>query len=290
MDNTILLSIRAQQNINSKAENILGEYILNNAQVIPQLSVAELADKSGVSQATVVRFAKNLGLNGFKELKVELARGTSNNSTSLSSEISPTDTLDELKQKMSLRVQHAIDVTNKGLKTDLVNQTVDELQRYAVIQAYGLGASGLVAQDFTQKFSRIGKTVINTDDTHQFAVNLLTQTSSQILILFSDSGESKETIKIGNLAVANKVPIVGVTSNVESSLAKISDILLPTSDSMPRDQIRSAATTSLMSQLYAVDLIYYCYLQRDYDSNVQKLKESHNLVDEIFHKGAQNNV
>lgn len=290
MDNTILLSIRAQQNINSKAENVLGDYILNNVQTIPQLSVAELANKSGVSQATVVRFAKNLGLNGFKELKVELARVTSSTSTSLSSEISATDTLDELKQKMSLRVQHAIDVTNKGLKIELVNKTVDELQQYAVIQAYGLGASGLVAQDFTQKFSRIGKTVINTDDTHQFAVNLLTQTSSQILILFSDSGESKETIKIGNLAVANKVPIIGVTSNVDSSLAKISDILLPTSDSMPRDQIRSAATTSLMSQLYAVDLIYYCYLQRDYDSNVQKLKKSHDLVDEIFHKGARSNV
>ncbi|WP_125567877.1 MurR/RpiR family transcriptional regulator [Companilactobacillus insicii] len=287
MDNTILLSIHAQQNINSKAENILGDYILNNAQIVPQLSVSELANKSGVSQATVVRFAKNLGLNGFKELKVELARGTSSSITSLSSEISATDTLDELKQKMSLRVQHSIDVTNKGLKTELVDKTVDELQNHDVIQAYGLGASGLVARDFTQKFSRIGKTVINTDDTHQFAVNLLTQTSSQILILFSDSGESKETVKIGNLAVKNNVPIVGVTSNKESSLAKISDILLPTSDSMPRDQIRSAATTSLMSQLYAVDLIYYCYLQRDYDTNVRKLKESHELVDEIFHKGSK---
>ena len=73
MANTVLLTIKTAIEHASKAEKALGQYILDNVQEIPDLSVAQLSDRSGVSQATIVRFSKNLGLSGFADLKVELA-------------------------------------------------------------------------------------------------------------------------------------------------------------------------------------------------------------------------
>jgi Transcriptional regulators len=80
-----------------------------------------------------------------------------------------------LKDKLALRVQHTLDSTNKDLNSKYLNQTVDAFKDANVVLVYGLGASHLVAEDFTQKFSRIGKNVINTPDTHLLVSNLLTQ-------------------------------------------------------------------------------------------------------------------
>lgn len=281
-NNTILLTIRTNIENASKAEKTLGEYILKNAQQVPNFSVADLSKKSGVSQATIVRFSKNLGLDGFKGLKVELARSSNDVDTGLYDEISPDDGVNELKDKLVLRIQHTLDTTSRGLDSKYLNQTVDSFEKANVILIYGLVASHLVAEDFTQKFSRIGKNVINTEDTHLLVSNLLTQQNKQVLFLISDSGETQETVTIAKLAKKNNVKVIGLTSNSHSHLAKISDISILTSNTVPRDQVRSAATTSLISQLYAVDLIYYLYLQRNYQSNVEKLKESHLLVEKYF--------
>ncbi len=285
MVNTILLTIRSKMENASKAEKILGEYILSNVQAIPGMSVAELSKNSGVSQATIVRFAQNLGVDGFKGLKMELARCSMDDVTNgLYDEISPDDGIDELKDKLVIRIQHTLETTSQGLDNDVLRRTVDLLDDVNVIQVYGLGASNLVAEDFTQKFSRIGLNVINTQDTHTMAANFLTQQHKQLVFLISDSGETKETLTLAKLAQEKKIPVISLTSNAHSQLAQMSDIHILTSDSVPKDQIRSAATTSLISQLYAVDLIYYLYLQRDYDQNIQRLKESSLLVSKYFGK------
>lgn len=283
MVNTILLTIRSKMENASKAEKILGNYILENVQTIPGLSVAELSKKSGVSQATVVRFAQNLGVDGFKGLKVELARCSMDDVTNgLYDEIAPDDGIDELKDKLIIRIQHTLETTGKGLDKKVLKDTVDLLRAADVIQVYGLGASNLVAEDFTQKFSRIGITVFNTQDTHLMTANFLTQKHKQIMLLISDSGETKETLTLAKLAKQKHITVIGLTSNDKSSLAKLADIHILSSDGVPKDKIRSAATTSLISQLYVVELIYYLYLQRDYDNNIQKLKESHLLVNKYF--------
>jgi Transcriptional regulators len=285
MVNTILLTIRSKIENASKAEKILGEYILSNVQEIPGMSVAELSKESGVSQATIVRFAQNLGVDGFKDLKMELARCSMDDVTNgLYDEISPNDSVDGLKDKLLVRIQHTLETTSQGLDKKVLQQTVDLLDSVNAIQVYGLGASNLVAEDFTQKFSRIGLNVINTQDTHAMAANFLTQQHEQAIFLISDSGETKETLTLAKLSKEKRIPVVSLTSNEHSRLAKLSDIHILTSDNVPKDQVRSAATTSLISQLYAVDLIYYLYLQKDYDQNIQRLKESSLLVSEYFDK------
>jgi DNA-binding MurR/RpiR family transcriptional regulator len=282
MANTVLLTIRTAIEHASKAEKALGQYILDNVQEIPSLSVAQLSHRSGVSQATIVRFSKSLGLSGFADLKVELARATSDNVTGLYDEISPTDGIDDLERKLAVRIQHTLEMTNQGLNQTILKKVVNLLAESSAISVYGLGASNLVAEDFTQKFSRIGKSVVHTQDTHLLLSNVLTQQNSQLLFLISDSGETNETVTLAKAAVEAKITVVGITSNPKSSLAKLATLTVLTSNTIPRDKIRSAATTSLISQLYTVDLLFYLFLQKNYQNNIRKLKESHLLVEKYF--------
>lgn len=282
MSNTILLSIHEHLPKMSTTEQRLGQFMLDHLEQVPQLSVSELAQQSRVSQATVVRFAKHLGLDGYKTLKVELARA-SNGNAALYDEVSPKDSLNVIKAKMALRIQRTIETTNEQLTTHRISSAVRLLRDAQILHVYGLGASDLVAQDITQKFLRVGKVVINTSDTHQMAVNLLIKNSEQVLFLVSHSGRTVETVKLAELAVSQGIPVIALTTDVRSPLAKYAQVVLISDGSENRLQVRSAATTSLVSQLYVVDLVYYHYLQKDYQVNAKKLTDSSETIDQLFH-------
>ena len=55
-----------------ESQRVLGEFILKNYKYVANLSAIELGSRAGVSDATVVRFAKSIGYSGYPEIKNEL--------------------------------------------------------------------------------------------------------------------------------------------------------------------------------------------------------------------------
>ncbi|MDY0393646.1 hypothetical protein RWE15_03310 [Virgibacillus halophilus] len=48
--------------------------------------------------------------------------------------------------------------------------------------------------------------------------------------------------------------------------------------------LRSAATTSLMAQLFTIDVLYYAYVNKNADEILDMLKESKRNVQALFRK------
>lgn len=65
--------INEKRNQMSKSQHIIADYILENPHSIPFLTGAKLAEITGVSEATVVRFATFLGFAGYNEMQQQLA-------------------------------------------------------------------------------------------------------------------------------------------------------------------------------------------------------------------------
>ena len=72
MDKTTL-KIKILYDEMGKAEKQIADWILANPGKIISLSIVELAELCGCSEATIVRFSKRLGLSGYQELKISLA-------------------------------------------------------------------------------------------------------------------------------------------------------------------------------------------------------------------------
>ena len=53
----------------SNGQRLLGEYLLNNSAVLLGSTAQEVANTAGVSESTVIRFAKELGCRGFPDLR-----------------------------------------------------------------------------------------------------------------------------------------------------------------------------------------------------------------------------
>lgn len=277
----VLITIQDRLPKMSEVYQKIAHYILDNLDQIPNLNISDIAEASNVSEAGVSRFSKYLGFSGFKELKLELIQAPTDNKALLA-EISPDDSVEDLKNKLLLRMQHSFSLTNQDLNESLLDELVEVLSNSDSIHVFGLGASGIVARDFYQKFNRIGKIVMNSTDAYQTLSYLASHGENQTLVLMSDSGLRREILTLAKAAKDHGITVVALTSNMMSELAKLADILVPTNGGQREVNIRTASTTSLLSQLYAVDIIFYRYIQKHFLDDTAYISESHRLIRKYF--------
>ena len=145
------------------------------------------------------------------------------------------------------------------------------------IFVFGIGASSMVAQDIFQKFSRIGKQVIFIQDAHLFVSSLSVSNKKTIFIGISMKGETKEVLELASVVKNMKIPIIAITSRENSSLGQMADCILH-SVSGEDYQMRTAATMSLMAQLYVVDILFYMYVSEHFTESYDKLEKTRDAI------------
>jgi DNA-binding MurR/RpiR family transcriptional regulator len=265
----------------SRSEQKVARFMIDYPREVIQMNAEEISDRTQVSPATVVRLAKKICKSGLPGLKIQVASEIKVDD-SLYTEVNPSDDLDVMKHKLEFRISHAIGQTNQILLKNDVKKATDIVEQADDIYVFGMGASNLVAEDFQQKFIRIGKSVIQTLDTHLMAVGLAKPNS--VLIVVSDSGETKESCRITRVASSLNIPIIAITHERNSTIAKNSTVTLTHDDGGESGMLRTAATTSLLAQLYVVDLLYYAYLTQDFSNNKARLVKSKTIIAENFGK------
>ena len=120
------------------------------------LPVTDLARKSGVSDATVVKFCQRLGYSGYQHLKITLAAELASFPTPIYGEIVPGDELPVVKAKIFNMNKKSLDDTMRMVDDRELERAVEALLQAPRIHLYGVGASGLVALDAEHKLLRIG--------------------------------------------------------------------------------------------------------------------------------------
>ena len=95
----------------SKAEKRIAQIILDNPRDIVQMSITELAARSKVSDATVVRFCRRLGMQGYQEMKVTLAQDLVSPIESIHEEVSEGDAPADVLDKVFASTMHALEYT-----------------------------------------------------------------------------------------------------------------------------------------------------------------------------------
>lgn len=281
MEENIILQIKSKLNDLSKTEKKIGEYITQHAMDTVKYNTSELAEKAGVSPATIVRFCRSIGLSGFSQLKIRLYADVSNFDEDLYTDITPNENMRLILDKLALRFNHSITQTSNQLDTNCIEQISEIMDTCTTIYVYGLGASHIAAEDFTQKFSRIGKSVINTLDHHLLSSSLTNASDHYLFIAISNSGETNEVTKLAQIAKQKNCYTVGLTQNKNSTLANLVDLPVIHSGG-EAVMLRSAATTSIVSQLFAIDVLYYTYINKHAKKTLNMLKKSKINIQSFF--------
>lgn len=181
------------------------------------MSITELASQLKVAEATVVRFCKKLGYNGFQDFKLSLIKELG---TVERSDVS--STVKRLAQQMT----DAITETSYGMDYDQCCQIAKLLVNAKKISACGVGNSAVPAMEIGNVLARLGINVMVTPDPHMQAIATSHMTQDDVVILISVSGSTKDIIDVAEVAKKNGVKIVVITCYDRSPLAKFGDYVL----------------------------------------------------------------
>jgi len=145
----------------------IADYINENKELITKLSVCELAQNANVSSASIVRFSRKLGYNGFGELKIEIAKDLTLNSKDYSYIVKDSDVgINNIVNNITSKTIETITNTTKLNKLDIIEKSIEEIINAKNVYVFGLGGSALVALDLQQKLLRINKPTITFLDSH----------------------------------------------------------------------------------------------------------------------------
>lgn len=261
------------------SEQKIARLVLERPEDITKMTASELAKESGTSPASVIRFCKSINVPSFPELKIALSAERQWEVPKEYSDILPTEKISDVKAKLLGNAYQSMQETIQLADETILKEAVSLIADAPFVYVYGIGSSYLVAENIAQKWNRIGKVCICISDVHLLISSLTSAIPGSVFIAISNSGETSEVIEINRIAKSHGIKTIGISQFGMNSLSRQVDLSIQTVKSKEAE-LRSAATSSLMSQFILIDLLFHVYVLEQYDANMASIRESRKLVDE----------
>lgn len=261
------------------SEKRINEYILKNKEEVMNLSAKGLAEKTGTSPASIVRFSRKLGFSGFGELKIEIAKTSKVNEEQFDTIISKGDSPSDISEKIVNRAVTSLRDTYELINIKDLEQAINFMKEAETIYLFGIGASSLVAMDLMYKLVRINKKVIFNIDSHLQLAATVHITSRDVAIGISYSGKTKE-VNQGILKAKEKgARVISITSCNKNPLSSISHIPL----NVPNEEgnLRFGAISSRMDQLLLIDILFLGIATENLDEVEEMLMETKDIIEKL---------
>lgn len=280
----VLMIIKSKYDTMTASEKKIADYILNNFGEILSLSIKQLSEKCGTSEASISRFCRTLNMNNFQSFKMALSHeiaGEENEKKkrTLYEKISENDNVHQIVEKISLANSAAIESTSRILDIESMEKAIDAIYMAKKIVIFGVGASAIVGLDAQYKFSRIDIPISMFMDAHMQITMASLMKKGDVAIAISNSGHTKHILEAAKIARKNGAKVIGITQTGEAPLNDLSDILLNTV--YVENNFRSGATSSRIAQLTIIDALFIGVACKRYDDVVTKLEVTRNAIKEI---------
>ncbi len=257
-----LSQIRSLYSTFGRGEKKIADWILSNPGDLISLSISEVAAVCGCGDATVIRFAKRLGLTGFQQLKVNIARELGGSITG-NIAFSPDDSLMNIYKKHITDIKITLDDTLNSLNESTLSDAVTALLQAKSISIIGLGNSAPVAQDAAHKFLRAGLPASAYSDNHMQMIVSSHLGPQDVVLAISHSGSSVDIIAAMEQAKSRGAVTLCITNHGKSPILKHCDYPLFTNAQETKHSI--LAMTSRIAQLAIIDTLYTCVVLRGGD-------------------------
>jgi RpiR family carbohydrate utilization transcriptional regulator len=238
------------------AEQRVGKLVLADPRAFANLPVTELADRAHVSKPTVVRFCRSVGYDGLSDFKLKLAGSVSEGVPFIHRSVDADDKTSDIAVKVidntvaaflkyrndasSFALEHAAQALAATQKTN------------RRIEFYGVGNSGIVAQDAQHKFFRLGVNAIAYSDGHMQVMSASMLQPGDCAVIISNSGRTRDLMDACDIAKKQGATTIVITAS-GSPLASAGHIHL-TADH-PEGYDKYSPMVSRLLHLLIIDIL-----------------------------------
>ena len=220
------------------------------------------AGETGVSEALIVKIAKKLGFEGFRQLREALGEHNRLVQANLHEELCVAEGACARLQKVLRASVQALEQGLASVSPEALERAADCLHGARQRDFYGEGGSGQVARDASHQFLRIGVRTSVFDDSQLMLMSAALLRRGDVAMAFSHSGQTAGVVEAARQARRNGARLIALTNRSDSPLGRESDVALCANlDSLPWAGENAAAR---LVQLSVLDALLSAVAQKDY--------------------------
>lgn len=259
-----------------RAEKAIAQALLENPDAITHMTLAEIARESGSSEASIIRFCKRMGYDGYSSLKEEFIRTIAEGTEIQSEGINASDSMQTILKKV---FQSNVQTLNDTmvLADEAYEKALKALINAKSIHFFGAGDAYAVCQLAFMKFIRSGVRCTAYSDSMLQLVAAGNMTKNDVAIAVSYEGRSKNVVEAMRVAKKAGATTISITKMNKSPLLKYTDISLfiAVSDlTIGRDKV-----TRRVADQFILDALYLGYETRKGKDHVAQLKKIQKAID-----------
>ncbi len=230
MENDILSVIEREIPGFSKGQRLIAKYILDNYDKAAFMTAGKLGKTVGVSESTVVRFASELGYDGYPEMRRVLQDVVRNKLTSVqrievaSEQINERNLISSVMTADAERIQTTMEQINRDDFDHAVNSIINGNHVYII----GTRSSASLALFFGYYMRLIREDVHVVQDTaaSEIIEQLFRVKAGDVVVSFSFPRYSSRTLAAMKYAKSRGAKIVCITDSEASPLTSVADVNL----------------------------------------------------------------
>lgn len=218
--------LREKQDTLTKSGTIIADFLTKHAEEAQFLSISSLAKECNMAEATIYRFCKQLGFEGYNEMKIALAQAnvtpTPFSSYSLDSVINTPSLCDNVYASFMAAINSTISV----LDSDAIDEAALLLQRATSVYCLGQGGSMVLANDIWIRFATISNKFRNCGDSHTQLIAASLMGAGDVILFVSYSGATHDMMQTLTVARKAGAKIILITHYPDAPGAALADVVL----------------------------------------------------------------
>lgn len=262
------------------ARHAIGEFVLHEKDHLHEYTINEIAEYTYTSKATVVRFAKTLGYDGWKEFMKEFIseikyQQNHQDDVDVNYPFKETDSVNTIIEKMKTLQIESIQDTADLLDITMLNKATTYLLNAKHIVIFGISPNSFLGELFRRKMITIGKQVdLARSGESGIIARTLGKEDCAIMISYSGNNEAADPLVHLSVLLENKVPTIGITSGGDNYLRRNLECIL-TMSSKERLYTKIANFSTEESIQFIFNVLFANYFVKNYqENNLYKIRNS----------------
>jgi len=254
-EGSCLSRVRALMADGSASMIKIGRFVLSVSREARSLSIGSLARACGASPATVYRFCRNLGYEGYKQFQLDLAAAIAQGDGAILADFAPGQRPRAIIRQVFEYNRQSLAETERMLDYRVLTQVAKVIQRSQRVLFLGVGGSASASGHAADRLMSLGLTAVAIVDPYQQIFATENVGRRDVVFGISHTGQSRHVIEAIRAARRRGAHTVALTNYPQSPLAEASAFQLITA--FREHRVNAAVSSSIVAQLCVLDSLYF---------------------------------
>lgn len=265
-------------------EKRIADYILQNLAEIPSLNVETIAKHTYTSHSSVIRLAKKMGYDGFKNFRFGIAEMAHSQMfhpafVDANFPFASTDPTEDILKKMADLTISTIHKTRAQMNNAIMEQAAETIEKAQRVFLFALGDSQIRARSFQNKLVKINKYLIVADEYGDDAWNAANLCPNDCAIFITYRGKNAQYQKILKHLTSIGVPSIVITGNPKAKISKLANLAIVASHD-ELDFLKVGTFSSQVAFEYILDALFALMYAKEYQKNIVELRRKQQLLEQ----------